>query len=75
MRGKRFTEEKIIAVLKEAEAGIAVSALCRTYGISDATYYNWKAKYGGLTQCVANQLCASPPKKDCCGSIIIAVSG
>jgi len=56
MRGKRFTEEKIIAVLKEAESGIAVSALCRTYGISDATYYNWKAKYGGLTQSEARRL-------------------
>lgn len=49
MRGKRFKEEQIIAVLKEAQAGIGVSELCRKYGISDATFYNWKAKYGGLT--------------------------
>lgn len=49
MRGKRFKEEQIIGVLKEAEGGVGVSDLCRKYGISDATFYNWKAKYGGLT--------------------------
>lgn len=45
----RFTEEQIIGVLKEAEAGMKVTEICRKYGISDATYYNWKAKFGGLT--------------------------
>ncbi len=46
---KQYTEEQIIAVLREAEAGAKVSDLCRKYGMSDATYYNWKAKYAGLT--------------------------
>jgi putative transposase len=46
---KRFTEEQIIAVLNEAEAGAKTADLCRKYGMSDATYYKWKAKYAGLT--------------------------
>ena len=46
---KRFTEEQIIGVLKEADAGAKVVELCRKYGIGDATYYNWKAKFGGMT--------------------------
>ncbi len=49
MKAKRYTEEQIIAVLREGEAGAKVSDLCRKYGMSDATYYNWKAKYAGLT--------------------------
>ncbi len=46
---KRYTEEQIIAVLQEAEAGTKVAELCRKYGISEATYYNWKTKYAGMT--------------------------
>ena len=42
---KKYTEDQIIAVLREGEAGVGVSDLCRKYGMSDATYYNWKAKY------------------------------
>ena len=49
MKRKRFSEEQIIAVLKEAEAGAKVLELCRKHGISDATFYNWKAKYAGMT--------------------------
>jgi putative transposase len=49
MKRKRFKEEQIIAVLKEAEAGAKVLDLCRKHGISDATFYNWKAKYAGMT--------------------------
>ena len=56
MRGKRYTEDQIIGVLKEAEAGIAVADLCRKYGIHQATLYNWKAKYGGLTVSEAKRL-------------------
>jgi putative transposase len=46
---KKYTEEQIIAVLKEGEAGAKVADLCRKYGMSDASYYNWKAKYAGMT--------------------------
>ena len=46
---KKYSEEQIIQVLKEGEAGATVIELCRKYGISDGSYYNWKAKYAGLT--------------------------
>ena len=46
---KQYTEEQIISVLKEAEAGAKITELCRKYGMSEATYYNWKTKYAGLT--------------------------
>ena len=49
MARKRYTEEQIIAVLKEGEAGVSARELCRKYGMSDGAYYNWKAKYAGMT--------------------------
>jgi len=56
MKGKRFTEEKIIGILKEAEAGVKLSDLCRKYGFSEQTYYRWKSKYGGLDVSEARRL-------------------
>jgi putative transposase len=49
LKARQYTEEQIIAVLKEGEAGAKITDLCRKYGMSDATYYNWKAKYAGMT--------------------------
>ena len=46
---QEFTEEQIIGILKEGEAGAKIADLCRRHGVSDATYYRWKAKYAGLT--------------------------
>ena len=48
MKRKRYAEEQIIAILKEHEAGVKTADLCRKHGISEASFYNWKAKYGGL---------------------------
>lgn len=48
MKKRRFSEEKIVRILKEAEAGARVEDLCRRYGMSDASFYLWRRKYGGL---------------------------
>lgn len=48
MKKTRFTEAQIIGILNEQEQGIKVADLCRKHGISDATFYNWKSKYGGM---------------------------
>ncbi len=49
MKRSRFTESQIVSILKEADAGAKIKELCRKHCISDATYYNWKAKYGGMS--------------------------
>jgi putative transposase len=56
MKRKRFTEEQIVGILKEHEGGVAVSELCRKHGVSDASIYKWKAKYGGLEVSEAKRL-------------------
>lgn len=53
---KRFTEEQIIGFLREAEAGLPVKELCRKHGFSDASYYLWKAKFGGMSVPEARRL-------------------
>ena len=48
MKQSRFSEQQIVSILKEADAGAKVKDICRRHGISDATYYTWKSKYGGM---------------------------
>ena len=56
MKRSRFSEEQIIAMLKEQEAGVATADVCRKHGVSSATFYKWKAKYGGLEVSDARRL-------------------
>lgn len=56
MKKQRFTEEQIIVVLREQEVGAKAADLCRKHGISEATFYNWKAKYGGMEVSEAKRL-------------------
>ena len=56
MRRSRFSEEQIIAILKEQEAGLATAEVCRKHGVSPALFYKWKAKFGGLDVSDAKRL-------------------
>ena len=56
MKKSRFSEEQIIGILKEHQAGLSALELCRKYGISDATFYNWRSRYGGLEVSEAKRL-------------------
>ena len=56
MRKSRYTEEQIIGILKQHQAGLGAKELCRKYGISDATFYNWRSRYGGMDVSDARKL-------------------
>jgi putative transposase len=56
MKRSRFSEEQIFGILKEHQAGLSAAEICRKYGISDATFYNWRSKYGGMDVSEAKRL-------------------
>jgi putative transposase len=56
MKRSRFSEDQIIGILKEHQAGLSAAELCRKHGISDATFYNWRSKYGGMEASEAKRL-------------------
>lgn len=56
MKTSRFTEAQILAILRQAEGGIAAADLCREHGMSDASFYKWRAKYGGMDASMISQM-------------------
>ena len=56
MKKSRFTEPQILAILKQGESGVPVPDLCREHGISNATYYNWRSKYGGMDASLMSEM-------------------
>lgn len=56
MKRSRFTEEQVIGILKEHQAGLGAKELCRKHGVSDATFYKWRAKFGGMEVSDAKKL-------------------
>ena len=70
MKGTRHSEEQIIAILKQGEAGLTTAELCRQHGITEQTYYRWKAKYGGMDSGEAKKTEATgrrEPEAEACG--------
>jgi putative transposase len=70
MKGTRHSEEQIITILKQGEAGLSTAELCRQHGITEQTYYRWKAKYGGMESGEGKrlwQLEDEKPKVEACG--------
>lgn len=64
MKKSRYSESQILAILKEAEAGVRVADLCRTHGMSEATFYNWRAKFGGMDASMIKRM--NELKEDVC---------
>ena len=56
MKKSRYSEAQIIAILRQAEGGVPVAQLCREYGMSDASFYKWRAKYGGMDASMVSQM-------------------
>ena len=74
MKTTRYSEPQILSILRQAEGGVPVSELCHEHGISNASFYKWRAKYGGITIVVSIRLLPTPSRTSDCKRLIACLA-